>query len=1238
MPVTQSRQAGEARQRTREELFTWSRPATMDPSETNPQGADPARPASGQPAPGSPVQPPAQTPAQPVAATGSYLAPNQATMQFVGYGPDGQPVYQPAGAAPQPPAYSAAPAQQPVAYQQPVYTPPHQPLPPQYLPAHQSVAPQPVYQPNAGHPAGGYPPHAEAPRGPWLTPLRVTIAALILAVGVGLLSLLASRLARPAGPEPPPPRPAALLEAEQELDGLKSAFDELMLKRETLLQQIEKRSPGIRPGLSQTRSPIRSESLAGLARLALVSPRFAILHAATPWLAMGLTAVVTHAAGPAEPAGGPASASPVDWAERHRNELADIKAQQRELKREAGRLAQEIKWGEERLKRLVAFDQADLILLEQGNSAVAVDIERAGDQVKGYVMKGSARAGGVAEIAGLVRRADRLLITDRGSLARSLRKLKPGSRVTQPGDLKQLQEIWKPRRYVPDGVDVNKMVTFKRIDRRFDATGSSQHVFGYLVDSSDDSVTVATASAVDRPLGVEEFTRADVIGFPVVAEGVELLQLEPQLEFLDYAILRAAKELANPGQAVHQAVAVKMDIQVNPAFVKRLSAYSAETDISWFAVARDDEQIGEQLRRGDIKTQGPAFRYVLEKLAAAAEDRLMQSASNLGLPLVTRDRKTMLALLEEQRIRGRESNPLPGRVLRAMNAAAERGNLMYANITHEGRKRRVVFEKKDEQAFQSFAQERGGHSWRGASGGYTVGAYGGGYGYGGGGSVHATPGGVAYGYGGGGGFGGGSVTYGASAAGEDLLYHNDRLFQSRGQQTYLSELNDEEARDAYQSVVYAEQVAKRDAELTIAEYGELAHATHVLRLTVEEGKAPDTVRYAVSLVTTPGGYEKQLGSAELPIERRPRELGSYPASGRLVVINPDEGRVGLTRGDEVLQRPLRVTPRNDSTRDRIPALVVETIPYEHPTGAEYRGLFDGKPLAVDPDWIDGEPEPLRVGQSLKRVPPTNRLRVMVHEILRRVLTPAGEVVAVSDDGRTARVRLIDAEKLWKPGERLLVERASGGLVDDGVPFYQRLPFDLKVNKCQGNTVEVRCDDPAELLWMSGEGLQVGDRVVTRYAERPRVKVRQADFYFTNASSFDKWRRDDTWKEKHRDRDPRAFPDDESMRYLFKTKGWGNVEGQLRQASAHLANVVQAALVEAGVDAAYTTATTRELTDAGETDKLVHFYLVPKYSRARRKAYYFLGMTLYNATPDIPPYNLEFRIRLQDLIEWRPIAE
>ena len=547
-------------------------------------------------------------------------------------------------------------------------------------------------EPIASVQAAGAAGNDDQPRRNWrLTKLLLLIGlvACLVGGGFGLYSTMPWGGSRPDGSEKPPryeedPRLPPLREQRTRL---LEERDDKRLRLEEIRREIDRWSPSVSPQVRRgLEGPERLWAAVATERLRL------------PISILAATALIAEVT--ADPNEGPAAAASVPPTSPE-IEAAALTEEINQLNREIKQIDSWTMAAERGLELVKRFDAADFILMEQQQSAVAVDAQ--GDR---FTITAIARPADMPLIQRMIAHSGRAAIADLSELARQLKQVEPGQTVTSSALISRLNEVWRARRYVPEGVSVNRMVALRRADRRFNEVGSGQHVLGYLVDADTDAetVSIATPAAIDADLGVMRFKRSDVLGFPVIAEGEELVRLEPQLEYLDYVVLRAAKELSTGTRGEHQAVAVQTDIRVNPAFVKRLSAYSKESDISWFAVARDDERIGQAVVAGG---QGFEFRIVLERMAAAAENRLVEAASNLGLPLVTRDRAAMLGLLQESRIeRGGSELPNARRTLAAMREAADRGNLVYAMINHDGRKRRVVMRSRT---------SRGSSRWPGSA-------------------------------------------------------------------------------------------------------------------------------------------------------------------------------------------------------------------------------------------------------------------------------------------------------------------------------------------------------------------------------------------------------------------------------------------------------------------------------------------------------------------------------------------
>ena len=1048
--------------------------------------------------------------------------------------------------------------------------------------------------------------------------LWVTAAALLLAAGIGAMSAVKSFSGPSDTPPPPPlvtdPLLKELEDLKEEKRSLESELKEASSELEKLWDDINKISPPAGPQAS-----LRWE--AGASVLCAIYDRSAM----APLGRLGLATLTTQLTAP-EPVAAGYSPAP-EHENQFRKQIDELKDSNAKSRADLKEKKAEIDLAKDKLDRLKRFNDADLILLEGEQSAVGINAKGEGFEIAAVAVGTDS----MLALQGMIARSRRALIADRTTLARSLRKVGPGEKVTRAEDLKALREIWRPQRYVPEEASVKKMVAIQRADRRFSATGSGQYVMGYLIGSNDGSktVTIATTAAIDSELGLMTFRARDVIGYPVVAEGEELLQIEPQLEMLDYAILRAAKELSTGEKATHQAVAVQTQIEVNPAFVKRLSSYSTESDISWLAVARDDQRMARDLDSEGLSNESFEFRKVLERLAEAAEVRLQKAASNLDLPLVTRDRQAMLDLAQEVRIaRGGSEIPRARRVLEAMREAADRGNLKYAYIEHGGDKRRVVYQKEDEQQFKEFARQRGTHTWKGQHASFRVDAWGSGHGYGRGGKVQRKKdGSLSYVDAGGGGGGGASGGLDASVAREDYVYYDDQFYEAQGRQTYLDEMTDDQAHDAYQSVVFAEQVDKRYAELTIDDYGRIAGATHVLRLKVEEGAKAGTVRYVVSLQKVDGGFSKQLADIELPIEKDSRSVDSYLSSGELCVVNPKVKQRGNKAGSYL---PLFVTPEPSSSQGKVPALVVERVPFGVPP--TYRGLFDNKKISGESSWYVGRPSPIEVGKALEDVPATNRMRVAVHEIARRIKTPAGEVISVSNNGSEAKVRLNGVSQLWKPGERLIAFRKTS---DGYGSSLKRLPFDLTLKGARGDTAKLDCDDPANLLWAETTGLQVGDQVSPRVGKTTSIAVRYPHFYYAKSLTWDEYRlSDDQLKQKPEALRPEAFPDDRAIRLVYKYYGWNSVKGDLKAAQGSFPTSILSALNKLGVQGDPTDKPPEELQRTREHEWLLDTWIVPKTYDNDKRVRFYLGMDLQHLDMH-PDLTLEIPIDLDRLKDWEP---
>ena len=269
---------------------------------------------------------------------------------------------------------------------------------------------------------------------------------------------------------------------------------------------------------------------------------------------------------------------------------------------------------------------------------------------------------------------------------------------------------------------------------------------------------------------------------------------------------------------------------------------------------------------------------------------------------------------------------------------------------------------------------------------------------------------------------------------------------------------------------------------------------------------------------------------------------------------------------------------------------------------------------------------------MANVPATNRLRVAIHEIVRRIKTPAGEVVAVSEDGHTATARLIDADDHWQPGERLVAYRMSS---DDD---FERLPFDLRVDRRSGDLVQLACDDPSELLWSASSGLQVGDRVSARVGRRERVAVRVPTFFFPNqrVTSWEEYRLDPSASVKPELLRDDAMPDPSAVREVFRTKGWIFARGEMQAASSAVAGSVVASLRELGLEVTQTTKSGPELQGENYYQRLLDMWIVPKTNDRGRGTRFYLGMELFSR--DKPAtLLLEFPVDLENLKQWQPLS-
>lgn len=1115
--------------------------------------------------PAPPPEPGGQAPA-PTPAPPAGQAP-----ATVAYGPDGRPI-----------GYAAAPVAPPAGQ------------PPQGAPAaadYQRFPPG--YEHLAAQPA---PPPAKTPL---VTPGRVAIGAIALVLGILLAVVFRPAPSGPV-PLPPPPveAPPEVVRLEQENADLRDRVRELKQEHTTLM--LKRQRLGGPQSLSQ---PL--DWAARLARAGL-SSRLGFLAMAAPLVAPAIAEVA--ATSPNQPQG-------PGYYEQRRLELL---REQEELKNQIAMLESRIAELQGGNNRVEGFDQSDLVLMDRDQGAVAIVID--GDD---YTVTAKALAGDMDRVITMVKKSGRARLTSNGNAVRRLKRLDPGERVTDKSAINAIEKLFRPRAYVPESADEDEMVAFK--PRR--GRGQDRYVIGYVVEKSDEppSMKVATLD------GVEEYGPRDLIDPPLFDNGESLLVSEPRIDFFDYALLQVARKLNTPEKAVYQRVALKTDIALNKGYYRQLSDYSAEKNIGWLGVSKQDEDRALRGVQNDLVGQ----QLLMERVAAGVDRYVEKRAADLGLPIVVRDKRVLLDLLQEQAIAG-DARPVESleKELRVMQAAAERGNLPYAEIDYEGTKRRVFYNQDDEQRFREFEEAMGGSSWVGtaANAGVAIAAdaYGYGYGYGGGGGYRRGPGGGAFGFGGGGGGGGAGIGVGAgvsaSFATEDFLYRDGRVYQSEGNQSTRATGGDDTDANRYRSVTFAEQAAKRDAALSIEDYGRLAAASHVLKVMVEEGSSPGELAYKVDLYTAEGDY-LWGHSEEMPISPRPLAKTSYLASGQLFVLNPEE------RGRRKSQAHLSDGPRKLTRNGKLPPLVIERPPTAKKGEMVFRSLFTAEPVTVDRDTLvlTGASEErcgrLRLDDksSFSEVPFDQKLRCVVLKLLEAVAPKAGEVIAVDPSTGTAKARLIDANKTWESDQRLRAKRPPEGDYTlaagaSAVP----LPIDVIADRLGSSLVNLRFRSNS---W--GEAtLRVGDRLVARDAEEPLVFIEATPYFRTRGirqKEFWKMRREE-WHPDVPGYDENSTPDREALDKVFTSQlGWNGMERRLDEASTRIEESLRDALISLDVPT-----TTNRSTGTGPTH-VVTLYLKPISTGTVRLGVKVVAPTVSPA----PIMHITPEVRIDHLTGWEP---
>lgn len=917
--------------------------------------------------------------------------------------------------------------------------------------------------------------------------------------------------------------------------------------------------------------------------------------------------------------------------EAYRRSLVAKKAK---LQSEIVKLQTDIEVRQGRLDRIAGFDRADLVLTEKDQGAVAIRID--GDE---YTLAATAARGDMPLVQSMLRRSGRARLSENGVVVRRLKRLKPGETIRSEEAIAAVDSLFAPREYVAAGATPDAMIAYQVGRRRDDGVE-----VGFLLDQTDSRLRIATLT------GEKTFAIDELLEPPFIGTGDDLLLEEPRVSFFDYAMLQVARELNSKEKAVYQRVAIKTDINLNEGNSRELSDLSANKNLSWLTVSRTNEARSKRALADDVVGQ----QLLRHRQAEALDAQLQATASELGLPVVTRDRRAMIDLLQEQAING-DAAPVESleKELRVMAAAAERGNLPYAEIEHDGRVRQVFYKRDDEQRFREFEESIGNSGWDAASAsaaaavsadayGYGYG-YGGGYGEGGAGRFRRGPRGGAYEYGRGGGFGGGGggggarVGQGASAeasvAAERYFYRDGRLYQSLGQQSTRENERETDDHDRYKAVKYAEQVAKRDAAISIEDYGRLAAASHVVDVRVQDGDSPDSLTYKVSLIRTDTGAVEWSDEATLPLAPRPPAKTTYLASGLLLCINPGEPDprkpAGLLDKPKVSRRSGLYTPT-----------VIERSPAKIDGRYAIRSLFSQEPLSIEADLLIREGRsgeiccPLRLDDKddLEAVPMSQRLRCVVLKLLEGVAPQAGEVLTVEADGRTAQVQMNNADRVWERGQRLRVLRAPEGeytLARGGA--CDSVPVDVTVLKVGASIAEVRVDTSRDAK------LRAGDRLVARDAREPLVAVRKSQFFYPEAKTWGDYRLLHPGEETPEDPsfDKNAMPDRDTISKLYLQLGWREMRSRLDTASTSVAKTLRDSLSSLRIPAAYTEAGTDDLPTG--TTHLVHLYLKPTSS-----AIVELGVRVYHAEGAalrtdnaVERMHLRPTARLSDLEAWRP---
>lgn len=895
----------------------------------------------------------------------------------------------------------------------------------------------------------------------WLMPVLVGLAALIILGLCGVIGLLLMSKASPAPVVPTnadgkqastdstPPEVIQLRELQQENLKLESQRNKLKREYDKLRRDLQN-LVGSQPLGSTFKVPTEMRALASALppTLSTITPQLVVSRSFVESTALAALfgVVAAQESEPPAPAQPPTTPAPIV------DPIAQLQAANFRLNEDIKRLAESIEEAKQDLRTLRGFAQADLVIVQPGSIAVGLQADSADNF--GVV----AKAEGLLACDALhwATRNYSLVVRD-GRLARNLYADAEVETLIGSRQVDQVRKHWKPRNYVP--TEATQMVVFKDRSRK-------AHRLGFYLEHDNRGVKVALADGSGNRTPVRTISKQDIAGAPIRGIGEELLEIEPEADYLDYVVLQTAQRLSSPDESAYHQLAIRTRVEIPESYLKRLSNYTTTKDVNWLLVAMRDELAAKKYAEsGQLDIE-----IMLEKMRLLTHDRIQQKAVAVGLPVVERDPKTLQSFLEEQYLAGKVERPDEREILSlSADIAAQGGNQSPVELgeqtyqnNQEGSSSR---QGRSERRFGTDRQAAGEATTEIRPGGIYAPVVGG-YAYG------TNP--------------GRRDTYGEA---ERMRGFDDS--KSSENQQYKDQQTGKTSQQSYR--LNPQEIVARTLRLSPRNYGSLLHATHVLEIKIEEAQKEGCIRYAVNLFDTHEGNKLWSHTAERSVAPYAKPASFQLTSGELWCVNADFKGAGIA-GHRLLPEKA-----SNQQRDIQPDSWLVYREAASPNRWYLRNPFGYAYYSVSMSDIDLTSS---VRLDHQNVPPNNLMRYLVWSIADAVKPKAGRII----ESRDQRVKVSwasDSKQLTadeRPivaGDRLLAARIKGDAyrMNDGYEF-QPLPFDLRADEDQNSSPffyasyhdEDDDQQTTRALWSKNYVLRGGDMVYRRNERAPRVQV------------------------------------------------------------------------------------------------------------------------------------------------------